>query len=335
LNSALKVRFANAMPAASLLPAEKTDQSVAPLSPPPSVLLSNGERLSLAGFSAEQLDMLHWDQEQKFARAILAAPRGSAERSQITATAYDSICTIQAARLADGAPLVMGLDPRYVRLVLQMLDRQRRRGRQSPSLFEIGFGCGALLAEVDRHGYAVGGIEVSPTMRDQALWALAGRHAAALHLGDLRAIEPGALPCRPSLIYWNDVFEHIAPDEIAEYVAHIHSLLAPGGELVTITPNWLLRPSDVTAVFEPPRTEARGFHFKEYRLVEVTRLLRTAGFRRVATPLFATRRRWVLGAGGCRAIKELIESSLDRLPVRVARLACRGLVMSCTIARKA
>src|SRR4029453_9238647 len=99
---------------------------------------------------------------------------------------------------------------------------------------------------------------------------------------------------RPTLVYWNDVLEHIPVDEAAEYVAHIHRLLAPRGQLVTITPNWLLRPSDVTGDFCPPRTEARGLHLKEYRLAEVTRLLKRAGFRRVATPLGTTHTRVVL-----------------------------------------
>ena len=121
---------------------------------------------------------------------------------------------------------------------------------------------------------------------------------------------------RPTLIYWNDVLEHIPPDEVAEYVSHIYRILAPGGLLVTITPNWLLRPSDVTGDFCPWRTEARGLHLKEYRLAEVTQLLRQAGFRSVATPLFATHQRLYTYANGGRAIKERIELWLERLPVK-------------------
>jgi O-methyltransferase involved in polyketide biosynthesis len=143
-----------------------------------------------------------------------------------------------------------------------------------------------------------------------------------------------SLAGQPTLIYWNDVFEHIPPDEIEEYVSHLYGLLAPGGSLVTITPHWLLRPSDVTRDFCPRRTEARGFHFKEYQLKEVTRLLKRAGFRRVATPLFATHHRLVLCGGGGRFAKQLVESLLDRLPVRAADLLCRGMAMSCTVAKK-
>jgi SAM-dependent methyltransferase len=203
-----------------------------------------------------------------------------------------------------------------------------------PQLFEIGYGCGGLLAEVRQHSYEVGGIEVSSMMRDQAIDRLGDRYASTLLLGDLRDLRLESLDGRPTLAYWNDVLEHIPPDEVAEYVAHIHQLLAPGGILVTITPNWLLRPSDVTGDFCPWRTEARGLHLKEYRLSEVTQLMRAAGFRRVTMPLFVTRKRLIACGGGGRVAKQLVEPWLERLPVRAARLLCRGWAMSVTIAWK-
>ncbi len=299
------------------------------------VTLASGRVVSLAEMNVDELQALQWQQEQLCAQAIMAHPKGSRERGQAIGQAYDTICTILAAQAADaGQPLVMGLDPRYVRLVLKLLRQQSESGTYHPRLFEVGYGCGALLAEVSGHGYPIGGIEVSEIMRAQAIEQLGGRHAASLLLGDMRKIRLESLGGRPTLIYWNDVLEHIPPDEVGEYVDRIYQLLAPGGMLVTITPNWLLRPSDVTGDFCPHRTEARGLHLKEYRLAEVTRLLRQAGFRRVATPLLATHGRLLTCGNGGRLTKQCIEPWLDRLPVRVARLVCRGLAMSVTIARK-
>ena len=290
---------------------------------------------SLTRMNFRQLHELQWQQEQTSAREIMKHPKGSRERGLAIGHAYDTICTILSAQSAGAdQPLVMGLDPRYVRLVLKLLRQQRELGVYHPGLFEVGYGCGALLTEVSGHGYAVGGIEVSGVMRDQAVEFLGKRHADSLLLGDLRNVELDSLANRPTLIYWNDVLEHIPPDEVAEYLSHIYRILAPGGLLVTITPNWLLRPSDVTGDFCPWRTEARGLHLKEYRLAEVTQLLRQAGFRSVATPLFATHQRLHTLANGGRAIKERIELWLDRLPVKAARLLCRGLALSVTIARK-
>jgi 2-polyprenyl-3-methyl-5-hydroxy-6-metoxy-1,4-benzoquinol methylase len=298
------------------------------------VTLADGRRVSLATMNGKTLQELQWAQEQYFARAIKASPKGSAERSQLVRQAYETVCRILAAQLEDaGQPLVMGFDSRYVRLVLRLLRQQAERGLR-PRLFEVGYGCGRLLSDVREHGYEVGGIEVSSMMRDQAVKRLGDRYAASLMLGDLRDVRPEIFDGPPTLVYWNDVLEHIPPDEVCEYIAHIRQLLAPGGALVTITPNWLLRPSDVTGDFCPWRTEARGLHLKEYRLSEVTRLLRQAGFHRVTMPLFATHKRLVACGGGGRVVKQCVEPWLDRLPVRAARMICRGLAMSVTIAWK-
>jgi len=302
------------------------------------VRLADGSRQGLGGLTLEELQQLQWEQEQLFARAIQAAPKGSPERTAAIGHAYDTVCTILTAQARRRDPqasgLVMGLDRRYVRLVLETLQRQRRCGFERPSLFEVGYGSGLLLAQVAAAGYPVGGIEISRTMRDQAVERLGAEHADALLLGSLRDADPQPPTGRPTLVYWNDVFEHIPTDEIDDYLRDIHRVLDPRGWLITITPNWLLRPSDVTVDFCPPRTAARGLHLKEYRLGEVTRLLRRNGFRRVVTPLCSTRARIHLAGDGGRAVKESVEAWIDRLPLKWARLLCRGLAMSCTIAMK-
>ena len=111
-------------------------------------------------------------------------------------------------------------------------------------------------------------------------------------------------------------------------------MLLPGGQLVTITPNWHMRPSDITLAIHPPRTEAAGLHLKEYTLREVARLLRQAGFESVATPLAVTSRRIVLCRNGLLGLKCFWEPALAWLPFPLAKLACRGLGLSCTIATK-
>ena len=301
---------------------------------PTEVMLADGSWQSLAGMTAEQLHTLQWEQEQKFARAILALPKASDQRNLVIGQAYDTVCTILAAQQDSSQPLVMGCDRRYARLVLEVLNRQIHRGIGRPHFFEIGFGCGALLKEVHDHGHPISGLEVSAAMRDAGVRELGERFADRLLLGDLHNLTADALPERPSLIYWNDVFEHVCPDEISDYLKLIHKLLVPGGELITITPNWLLRPSDVTGDFCPPRTEARGLHLKEYRLAEVTRLLKQAGFRNVAAPLVVSRQRYFLAGNGARIFKQWLEPLLDRLPLRTTEILCSGLGMSCTIARK-
>ncbi len=315
----------------SVLPPENPPQS------DPSqqiVLLADGQSQVLTGMPVAELQALQWQQEQAFARAIQATAPRSCERSQVIGQAYDTVCSILVAQQPTAGPLAMGLDPRYVQLVLDLLDQQVQRGLGQPRLFEIGYGSGMMLEKVDQRGFSVSGLEVSAAMREEALQVLGAKYADRLLLGDLLQLSADALPGRPSLVYWNDVFEHVCPDEIADYLDQIYTLLLPGGSLITITPNWLLRPSDVTGDFCPPRTEARGLHLKEYRLAEVTRLLRQAGFRRVAVPWVVTKKRIYTAGSGGRLVKQLVEPVLDWLPLPVADVLCRGGGMSCTIATK-
>jgi SAM-dependent methyltransferase len=297
------------------------------------VELADGSRCDLTRLDAPALAQLQLEQEQAFARRFLEHPQGSPERKEAFRQGYDTITAIFAAvNGRAGLPVAMGSDPRYERLVLKLLARQKRAG-MIPALFEIGYGCGSLLACAARSGYRVGGVEVSTTMHAQAAEALAV-DTTDLLVGDFLSVDGARISGRYTLVFWNDVFEHIPPDEIADFLAAVHRMLLPGGLLVTITPNWHMRPSDVTGDFYPPRTEAMGVHLKEYTLREVTRLLGEAGFTRVATPLCVTRRRMVLAGRGLAPLKCLVEPALEWLPFSLAKLIVRGAGLSCTIGSK-
>ena len=298
------------------------------------VTLADGSRLALGSLSHDELIELQWQQEREFARQILAAEKGSPARAAAVCRAYDTVAQIIAVAWDfAGRPLAFGYDARLGQLVLHTL-REQQRGGASPRFFEIGYANGLLLKLVRDAGYSVAGIEVSAKLRDEACRLLGPKCESSLHLGDFLRYElpPSQRPF--DVVYWNDVFEHIPPDEIGDYLRTIHDLLVPGGQLITVTPNWHIRPSDVTKGICPPRTEAAGLHLKEYTLGEVTRLLRAAGFGRVATPLFVTPRRIVVCGQGCAAVKRLFEPALETMPFRLASLLCRGLGLSITIATK-
>jgi 2-polyprenyl-3-methyl-5-hydroxy-6-metoxy-1,4-benzoquinol methylase len=229
----------------------------------------------------------------------------------------------------------MGFDWRYARLVLELLSARKRQADRVGRFFEIGYGCGALLEAIHAAGAEVEGIEVSTIMRDQARARLPVECRERLHLGSFLDTSLTASDSRFDVIFWNDVLEHLVPDEALDFLRRAHSLLAPGGCLVTITPNWHMRPSDVTDDHRPPRTEAEGLHLKEYTLRETTELLQVAGFVRVGTPLFVTRQRMHLAGLGLASVKRLGEPLLEYLPFRFAKLLCRGLALSCTLAWKA
>ncbi|MGO9113215.1 MAG: class I SAM-dependent methyltransferase [Thermoguttaceae bacterium] len=298
------------------------------------VVLADGTRRNLAGLTRDEFIALQWQQEKAFAARIIASPKGSAARADVTCQAYDTVTSILAAVRGTGAgSLLMGLHPKHERLVLDLLAQQQRQGLDA-RFFEIGYASGTLLKRVGDAGYVFAGIEISKAMRTMAVQLLGKEHRDRLYLGDFLALDPSAARNRWSLVYWNDIFEHIVPDEIGDWLKRIHKMLVPGGQLVTITPNWHVRPSDATMAIHPPRTEAAGLHLKEYTLREVTHLLRQAGFESVATPLAVSSNHIVRCRNGLLGLKCFFEPALEWLPFPLAKLACRGLGLSCTIATK-
>ena len=298
------------------------------------VVLADGARQDVSGLSLAELETLQWEQDRDFAAWILASPRGSQQRMLAVRQAYETIPVIFAEMQAKaGESDVLGMNDRYTILVTKLLEYQQKR-KMAPSFLEIGFGSGELLKFVAERGYPIAGIEASRPLRDKAVERLGPEHEKRLLVTDFLAHlpDPGQLPY--TLVYWNDVFEHIPPDEIQYYIKKIHELLVPGGSLVTITPNWHLRPSDATAIHHPPRTEAQGLHLKEYTLREVTAMLRQAGFSRVDVPLAFTRKNILLIGNGLARTKRLFEPALEWLPFRLAQILCRGFGMYCTIATK-
>ena len=322
-----------------VLPQNPTQPSHVSTGPGPQnpLVLTDGSGRDLATMTPAELLELRWQEEQILARRIVEAPKGSRERADAIRLAYDTIARIHTARNRDNdTPLMMGLDQRYVALVLSLLGQQQRRSIRT-SFFEVGFGSGVLLNAVADQEYDVAGVEVSSTLHRMACELLGSDRRERLLVGDVRTIAPSqqiaaAQQGRHSLIFWNDVFEHIAPDEILEYLQAIRSMLAPGGLLVTITPNWHSRPSDITRNFRPRRTEAVGLHLKEYTLGEVAALLREAGFQSVRTPLFQTKKKIFPCGSGLTATKQLFEPLLERLPFRLAEILCRGFCLNCTLA---
>jgi 2-polyprenyl-3-methyl-5-hydroxy-6-metoxy-1,4-benzoquinol methylase len=293
----------------------------------------DGTPLDLATVARDQLRTLQWQEETAFARLIEATPKNSSERARTVAQAYDTVCTILG-RITNptGGPLDMGFDRRYVQLVLRVLSQRTQNDGRRPRVFEIGYGSGSMLAALAEQGVDVGGIEVSQAMRDRACARMPESCRDGLLVGSYLEHQPEAVGY--DVVYWNDVLEHLVPDEVPDFLGKIYAELAPGGALITLTPNWYHRPSDITGLFRPLRSTAEGFHLKEYTLRETTAALRAAGFAQVGTPLFVTRRQIVVCGQGLAALKRLCEPALEFLPYRLTKLLCRGFGLSCTIARK-
>lgn len=112
---------------------------------------------------------------------------------------------------------------------LEYVGRDRSPGR----LLDVGCGLGVFMQRAQEHGWEVHGCDTSAAWVAQAR-ELLGASGAVTH-SDALALEPCAGGY--DLITLWDVIEHIY--EPLEVLAHLRTLLAPGGQVFIRTPNIL------------------------------------------------------------------------------------------------
>ncbi len=118
------------------------------------------------------------------------------------------------------------------------------------------------------------------------------------------------------VVYCNQVLEHFHPDDVVEQLQIIYNVLVPGGVFISITPNRLNGPHDISIYFDRVST---GFHLKEYTTTELHYLLKSVGFSKVKA--FVAVRGFYLNFP-LRPIK-LLEKLLILLPYFIRRMiAC-------------
>lgn len=132
--------------------------------------------------------------------------------------------------------------------------------------------------------------------------------------------------------YSNQVMEHLHPDDALEQAANIFRAIKPNGIYVCVTPNRLSGPHDVSRTFDDVAT---GLHLREYTATEVSRLMRSVGFR--AVRLYITR------GGAAKALPNWVimawEGFVGALPGKLRRKLAgapvlRALVRSVVVATK-
>ena len=306
--------------------------------------LCDGSIINIDGLQVPELRELQWEQERAYAGRICSAPKGSPEREQITQKGYEAIGTIllkirqlesPGENVHDFSPSSSAGRESMAKILASLLEKRAALVNRRPFLFEIGCGSGNTLSLLANAGYEVGGIEPAPNLLEMTQKKLPEECAKNLFCGTFLRHELWGQQKSIDAIVWEHVMEHIPTDEIADYLSRTYELLVPGGMLVTSTPNWHRRPSDITLLFDGPRSEPKGFHLKEYTLREMVQLLKEAGYQRVYTPLLRLpSQQIILVRGGLAAAKIFFEPWLEYFPFRLARILCQGLGLEFTIAVK-
>lgn len=79
----------------------------------------------------------------------------------------------------------------------------------------------------------------------------------------------------------DNVYEHIAPQDIQDHLGSIHRALKPGGKMIVLTPHRAFGPWDVTRIVDNSNSgwiPARGTHINESTYHELAAAMRTNGF---------------------------------------------------------
>jgi SAM-dependent methyltransferase len=87
-----------------------------------------------------------------------------------------------------------------------------------------------------------------------------------------------SIPVKATLIFSNQLMEHLHPDDARDQLVNVFAALEPGGKYFCITPNRMSGPHDVSRGIDEV---ARGFHLREYTNRELADLFRSVGFARV------------------------------------------------------
>jgi SAM-dependent methyltransferase len=94
------------------------------------------------------------------------------------------------------------------------------------------------------------------------------------------------VPRKFDVVFSHQVFEHIAPADIATHLHSIHVALERGGHFIACLPNRYWGPQDITRILDNTyrgRIPAQGSHLNESSYLEMVPLLENHGFRKVRT----------------------------------------------------
>jgi SAM-dependent methyltransferase len=194
----------------------------------------------------------------------------SAERRQVYARVYERWPALVRAfnEYRGSTGETMGFAPVYLRWFTPWL-----RGRR---VLEVGCGEGRSTTHLADLASQATGVDVSPSLIASANSRTLGK--AQFHVADVS----DQLPFRPGsfdTVYWNDVAEHLHPDDLESALREIRRVLSPRGVLCTVTCHVDDGPHDASMLVLPRGFQPLGVHIQEFTYGTWNAILRRSGFR--------------------------------------------------------
>jgi len=147
-------------------------------------------------------------------------------------------------------------------------------------ILEIGFGSGNTIRNLAPFQKKIIGIEKSDYCLKMVNSKLGNFKNVDLNIGDL--LETKFTKDNFDAVYCIQVLEHLVPKEVGSYLNKIHDILKRNAILIISTCNRFTGPHDISKNFSEV---AKGFHLKEYTYLELTKMLKEVGFRKIYTIL--------------------------------------------------
>lgn len=233
--------------------------------------------ISLTGMSRRALRDLHYTEEIKMAKMILALPPFSEERKQLLNEGYDFVEALKL-RYERNTNESFGASSASVKLVKDMIEQRKNRKKGTQIVYEAGVGTGYALRclielpEVEYHGCDV---VLFPDVADMRCCY------ENLFLNE-RTLYEDLLEMRDNSIdvfYADNVIEHLLPDEADSIFEILHRKMKRGGQLILFIPNWHNGPHDVSMYYLKKGSRATGFHFMEMSYLEMVKFACRHGFK--------------------------------------------------------
>ena len=140
------------------------------------------------------------------------------------------------------------------------------------TILEIGAGDCLLSKELAKYFKKVVGYEVADTI------PLVEGKPENFELKIFNGFDIPEMPLSYDIVYSNQVFEHLHPDDTIPLLQEYHTFLNENGRLVIVTPHKITGPHDVSRHF---CENAEGLHLKEYTYKELKSLLRATGYKNI------------------------------------------------------
>ena len=183
----------------------------------------------------------------------------------------------------------------------------------NPATVFVEIGCGDAAVAMLVAGFVARsiGVDVTPALLDPA-----GIPANF----DFRLADGISLPAADetaTLVFSNQLIEHLHPDDTRAHLAEVLRILQPGGRYVCTTPNRLTGPHDISGYFG---REPTGFHLVEYDHATLATLFTQCGFADVRGLVRARGRTVDLPV----APIAWLEAMVGRLPSALSRRLARA-----------